>query len=219
MSDASTAPPPPPSSPSPRDPERPFGYQAELKRKALHLLALVVPLGMYLLGRDAALWILVPVTSMAVGADVLRAYWKPFNRKIRSIFGPLMRTEELPDVGAGVVINGATSVLIGGTLLTLFVPLRIAVPVFVMTMIADAAAALVGRAIGRHRWPGRSHTVEGSLAFVAAGLLVLAFFPLSWTARLTATLSAAVAEAAPLPVNDNIAVPLIAAAAVWSVGV
>ena len=130
-----------------------------------------------------------------------------------------MRTEELPDVGAGVVINGATSVLIGGTLLTLFVPLQIAVPVFVMTMIADAAAALVGRAIGQHRWPGRSHTVEGSLAFIAAGLLVLAFFPLSWTARLTATLSAAVAEAAPLAVNDNIAVPLIAAAVVWGVGV
>jgi dolichol kinase len=61
--------------------------------------------------------------------------------------------------------------------------------------------------------------VEGSLAFIAAGLLVLAFFPLSWTARLTAILSAAVAEAAPLPVNDNIAVPLIAAAVVWGVGV
>ncbi|HHP7238588.1 diacylglycerol/polyprenol kinase family protein [Longibacter sp.] len=218
MSDTSTAPPSPSSSPAPQDSERPFGYQAELKRKALHLLALVVPLGMHLLGRDLALWILIPVTSMAVGADVLRAYWQPFNQHIRTIFGPLMRTEELPDVGGGVVINGATSVLISGTLLTLFVPLRIAVPVFVMTMIADAAAALVGRAIGRHRWPGRSHTVEGSLAFVASGLLVLAFFPLSWTARIAATFSAAVAEAAPLPVNDNIAVPLIAAAVVWGIG-
>lgn len=210
MSDAS------PSSPPTTDPaDRSFGYAAEVKRKALHLSALIVPFGMEWLGREAALWILVPLTLSAVGADVLRAYWPPFHRFIRHVFGPLMRTEELPSVGEGVVINGATSVLVGGTLLTLLVPLSIAVPVFVMTMIADAAAALVGRAVGRLRWPGRPHTVEGTAAFVVTGLVILAFFPLPWPLRLAAVTIAAAAEATPLPVNDNIAVPLIAALVVW----
>jgi dolichol kinase len=84
-------------------------------------------------------------------------------------------------------------------------------------MIADAAAALVGRRFGRHRWPGSTHTVEGSLAFTATGLAVVATVPslaFSLPAFGVAALGvvvAAAAEAAPLPLNDNIRVPLTAA--------
>lgn len=197
--------------------ERPFSYRAELKRKALHIVALVVPLGMHVLGRTDALWILVPFSIVAVSADVLRAYSTAFNAHIRRVFGPLMRTEELPAPGDGVVINGATSVLVGATLLTLLFPLPIAVAVFVMTMTADAAAALVGRAIGRHPWPGRPHTMEGTAAFVAVGLLVMMPFGLGWAGTTAGVLTAAIAEASPLPVNDNIAVPLLAATVVTAV--
>jgi dolichol kinase len=189
-----------------------------MKRKALHIVALVVPLGMHLLGRTDALWILVPLSVLAVSADVLRAYSTAFNEYIRRVFGPLMRTEELPAAGDGIVINGATSVLVGATLLTLLFPLPIAVAVFVMTMTADAAAALVGRAVGQHPWPGRSHTMEGTAAFVVVGLLVMMPFGLGGVGTAAGVLTAAVAEASPLPVNDNIAVPLLAATMVTLVG-
>ena len=202
----------------PEQVERRFPYSAELKRKALHLVALIVPLGMYLLGRTDALWILVPSSILAVGADVLRAYSPAFNAHIRHIFGPLMRTEELPAPGEGIVINGATSVLVGATLLTVLFPLSIAVAVFVMTITADAAAALVGRGIGRHRWPGRPHTVEGTAAFVAVGMLVMMPFGLGLPGTTSGVLVAAIAEASPLPVNDNIAVPLLAATMVTLIG-
>ncbi|WP_245846128.1 diacylglycerol/polyprenol kinase family protein [Longibacter salinarum] len=196
-----------------------FGYGAEVKRKALHLLALIVPFGMDALGRETALWVLIPLTAIAVGADILRAYSSRVNRLIRTIFGPLMRTEELPDVGTGVVINGATSVLVAATLLTLIFPLWIAVPMFVMTMIADAAAALVGRAVGQYRWPGRRHTVEGTLAFITTGLIVTSFFPLAFPLQIAGVVTASIAEAIPLPINDNIAVPLIASGVVWGLAV
>lgn len=226
------APPPPPSpvesnnsSSSPSGPsekatrdERRFPYSAELKRKALHLVALVVPLGMHVLGRTDALWILVPSSILAVAADVLRAYSPAFNAHIRQVFGPLMRTEELPAPGEGVVINGATSVLIGATLLTVLFPLPIAVAVFVMTMTADAAAALVGRAIGQHHWPGRPHTMEGTAAFIAIGVLVMLPFELGLPGTMAGVLVAAIAEASPLPINDNIAVPLLAATVVTLLG-
>jgi dolichol kinase len=190
----------------------PFSYRAELGRKALHLFALVVPLGMAGLGTTTALLLLAPATALAVGADVLRAYSERFARGIRAVFGPLMRREELPPVGSGVVINGATSVLIGATLLTLFFPIDVAAGVFAMTMIADAAAALVGRRFGRHRWPGSSHTLEGSLAFVVAGGLVVGALPsLPVSVGLPGVIAAAAVEAAPLPLNDNIRVPLIGA--------
>lgn len=194
------------------DPAEAFSYGAEIKRKALHLLALVVPVGMGWLGNPAALYVLVPVTALAVGADVLRAYSVPFNRFIRSLFGPLMREEELPEVGTGVVVNGASCVLVGATVLAALFPMDIAVPVFVMTMIADAAAALVGRRMGRHPWPGSSHTMEGSAAFVATGLAVLAFFPsVSLPAAAVGVIAGAAVEAGPLPVNDNIRVPVVSA--------
>ena len=197
-----------------------FSYAAELKRKALHILALVVPLGMGWLGTNGALVLLAPATLLAVGADVLRAHSAPFARFIRSVFGPLMRREEMPPPGSGVVVNGATSVLLGATVLTLFFPIAVAASVFAMTMIADAAAALVGRRVGQHRWPGSTHTVEGSLAFVGAGMLVVAAAPaLSLPVGALGVFIAAVVEAAPLPVNDNIRVPLAAALAVTLVQV
>jgi dolichol kinase len=189
-----------------------FSYTAELGRKALHLLALVIPLGMWSLGNPMAVYILGGGALLAVAADVTRAYSSNFSAWIRTIFGPLMRAEELPDVGTHVTFNGATCVLVGAALLALLFPLRIAVPVLTMTMLADAAAALVGRRIGRHNWGSLSATVEGSTAFVLTGFAVMAAFPsLAFAPAAASVVVAAAIEALPLPVNDNIRVPLAAA--------
>ena len=189
-----------------------FSYSAEIGRKTLHLLALIIPLGMWVLGTPMALYVLALGASIAVGADVARAYSSWVNDWIRVIFGPLMRDEELRAVGTGVTFNGATCVLVGAALLTLIFPLRVAVPVLTMTMLADAAAALVGRRVGRHPWGSLSATVEGSAAFVATGLGVMALFPaLAYGPAAVAVVVAAAIEALPLPVNDNIRVPLVAA--------
>jgi len=189
-----------------------FSYTAEVGRKALHLLALVIPFGMWGLGMPLALYLLGTGALIAVAADVGRAYSPTFNTWIRAIFGPLMRAEELPDVGTRVTFNGATCVLVGAALLALLFPLRVAVPVLTMTMLADAAAALVGRRIGRHTWGSLSATVEGTAAFVLTGLGVMAAFSSIAVAPAVASVVVAAAiEALPLPVNDNIRVPLVAA--------
>ena len=189
-----------------------FSYTAEVGRKTLHLLALVIPLGMWVLGTPAALYVLIAGAGVAVAADVARAHLPAFNDEIRRVFGPLMRTKELPAVGEGVTFNGATCVLVGAALLLLVFPLRVAVPVLTMTMLADAAAALVGRRLGRHPWGRLSATVEGTAAFVATGLGVVALFPTIAPGPATAgVLVAAVVEALPLPGNDNVRVPLVAA--------
>jgi dolichol kinase len=167
---------------------------------------------MWGLGTPLALYVVSGLALVAVAADVARAYSDAFNQWIRWIFGPLMRAEELPAVGERVIFNGATCVLVGAALLTLIFPLRVAVPVLTMTMLADAAAALVGRRLGRHPWGSLSATVEGSAAFVVTGLLVVIWFPtLGLGPAVAGVLVAAVVEALPLPMNDNIRVPLAAA--------
>lgn len=189
-----------------------LSYTGELGRKTLHLLALSIPLGMRWVGMPLALYILGPMALVAVTADVARAYSTPFNTWIRNFFGPLMREEELPEVGAGIRFNGATWVLVGAVLLVLLFPLRLAVPVLATTMLADAAAAIVGRRWGRHAWGSLSATVEGSAAFVATGLAVMACFPaVSFGPAAAGVVGGATVEALPLPVNDNVRVPLTVA--------
>lgn len=192
-----------------------FSYAAEIGRKTLHVLALVIPLGMWWLGAPLALYVIGTGALVATAADVARAYSESFNEWIRWIFGPLMRAEELTPSEEKITFNGATCVMVGAAVLALVFPLRVAVPVLTMTMLADAAAALVGRRIGRHPWGSLSATVEGSAAFVATGLAVMAgFSSLAFGPAAASVVVAAVVEALPLPVNDNIRVPLIAAAVV-----
>ena len=156
-----------------------------------------------------ALYVLLPVALLAVSADVGRAYSASFNALIRWIFGPLMRAEELPAARTGIRFNGATCVLVGATLMALFFPLRVAVPVLTMAMLADAAAALVGRRLGHHPWGPLSATMEGTTAFVATGLAVMVCFPaIAFGPAVAGVLVGAVVEALPLPVNDNIRVPV-----------
>lgn len=189
-----------------------LSYTSELGRKALHLLALSIPLGMWWVGMPLALYILGPMALVAVTADVARAHSKPFDTFIRGLFGPLMREEELPEVGAGVRFNGATCVLVGAALLALFFPLRLAVPVLATAMLADAAAAIVGRRLGRHPWGSLSATVEGTAAFVATGLAIMVCFPaVALGPAAVGVVGGAAVEALPLPVNDNIRVPLAVA--------
>lgn len=190
-------------------------YHAELKRKALHVLALVVPLGMGWMGMPEALYVLVPLSLLGLAGDALRAVSPRFNRFIRRFFGPLMRTQELPPPGHGIVINGATWVLVSATLLGIVFPLYVAVAVFAMFMVSDAVAALVGRRWGRWYWPKSPRTVEGSMAFLLTGLGVIACFPsLSFGIGAAGTAAACVAEALPGPGNDNLRVPMTGAVVV-----
>ena len=159
-----------------------------------------------------SLYLLAPAALLAVGADVARAYSPSFHHWIRQIFGPLMRAEELPDVGTGVRFNGATCVLVGAALMALLFPPRLAAPVLAMTMLADAAAALVGRRWGRHPWGSLSATIEGTAAFVGTGLVLMAGMrTIPFGAAAAGVLGGALVEGLPLPVNDNIRVPLAAA--------
>jgi dolichol kinase len=202
-------------------------YRAELRRKALHLLALALPLGAALLGREAALWVLGSAALLALTCDALRSRSRRFARLIRRIFGRMMRDDEwgdgkrsdgeTSDAFFGLRINGATWTLVTMALLVALFPLPVAVASFALFMIGDAAAALVGRRWGRTTWGDGPRTVEGTAAFlVAAGLVVaplaaVGYLPVpAWAAALTVAVAAA-AEALPRPLNDNLRVPLATA--------
>lgn len=199
-SDAGLAPPPQ------------LSYAGELKRKGLHVLALIVPLGMLWLGKPTALMLLVPLSLLALTLDILRVRWQPVATVIDRIFGSFMRAEERPPLGGPIVINGATWVMVSATILLAIFPIGITVPAFVSFMLGDAAAALVGRKFGRLTWGSGNKTIEGSLAYLVCGIAVMLIYPIPvlWIGIVSVT-AGMFAELMPGPFNDNIRVPFITA--------
>ena len=196
-----------------------ISYSAELKRKALHLGALIIPLGIVGVGREAALWLLVPLAVLAVTCDVARMRVGWMHRFINWIFAPIMRPEEQPPFGGPIVINGATWMCVSAAVCTLLFPEPIAAASLAMLMVGDGAAAVIGRRFGRTRYPFSEKSVEGSAAFFVTGLLAALPFgaiPVPGVAVVVlavGALTAALVEALPVPINDNVRVPVVAGAA------
>lgn len=191
-------------------------FTSELSRKLLHLVALVIPVTALVVGRTWAIALLLPLSLIAVGADVLRTRNQAFSHFIDRVFGFMMRPSERQGVGAPVIFNGATWVLIAAATLAVVFPLSIGMPAFIVFMVADAVAALLGRRLGRHRWPGTTRTIEGSLAFFVTGVIIYSVWGgLALWAILIVVAFGAAAEALPGPLNDNIRVPVVMATIIY----
>ena len=163
------------------------------------LLALVIPEQAYMLliGGGALL-------SLAV--DVGRQRAAPLNRAYLGILRPILKQSESSQ------ITGATHLLIAAFFSFYFFGSEVAIPVLMFVAVGDPAGALIGSRSPGPRWWGKSPF--GILAFVAAALAVWAILVAagvgawSWAIIITAVI-AAVVEFTPLPVDDNLTVPLI----------
>jgi uncharacterized protein (TIGR00297 family) len=164
-------------------------------------------------------------------AVILAAVAVVFNiRLLRRIAGDrLHRPLELQQsVPAGLVLY-PTSIL----LMLLMLPGRpdIVAGAWGILAVGDGAATLAGHRYGVRKWPwNRQKSVAGSAALVIAGGAAGAF--LSWWCRpviipppylwfsavapVAAALVAAAVETIPIRLNDNLSVPLSAAAVLWA---
>ena len=122
-----------------------------------------------------------------------------------------MRPSEIPGVPGKVALNGATWVLLSAATLVLLFPSHMAAAVLAMHLICDATAAFAGLKFGRHSWPCSRSTIEGSMAYMAVGTLIMALWPgiTLWHGAIAAA-CATTAEAFPGRVNDNMLAPGIA---------
>ena len=112
-------------------------------------------------------------------------------------------------------ITGATYLLIAACISFLLFDKEIAVAVLLFLSLGDPAAALIGRPIPGPRILGKSPV--GTLAFVGISLLVVAFLVTAgimdfhWV-LVVAAIVAGLVELAPLPLDDNLTVPLVSGA-------
>lgn len=185
------------------------GMRSETIRKLIHIGSIVVPLLAWFLPRRSALVLLsvILVTAVAVEWSRVRVRWVRYHFLIRT--RRILRDSERRQTA------GATYMAAGYLLALLLYPRAVAVTAMLYSAVGDAAAALVGRGWGRTRtvW-GKSW--EGAVAgFVANVGIGLAMPGIPVLAALLGAAVAAMIEFLPLPVNDNLAIPVVGGAAVW----
>ncbi len=199
--------------------------KAELKRKALHMGGLLVPLSYLLFGRDITLALtgfiffsfvaLEPFRIIESFRDRikhrLRLYVKPdvmeSVERIERFADEIAREHEHHRVAAHIYFAAAAFIN-----LYFFSPAT-AVGAITVATVGDAMAAIVGKSLGRHRFKN-GKSLEGSLAYFVSGVLILWPF-LSLPLAIVGSFVGMVAEFYDFPPDDNFSNQLTVSLAVY----
>lgn len=150
-----------------------INYRDELVRKLIHLCSLSIPVIYYFIPRTTAIEILSVLLFIALIIDVSRHYSKHIGSLFYKIFGFLLREHEID--GRKKNLNGATYVLMSALIGVIIFPKVIFVTAFIILIISDSVAALVGRKFGKRKFLAKS--LAGTLAFFISASLVVFFTP------------------------------------------
>jgi glycerol-3-phosphate acyltransferase PlsY len=174
----------------------------EFKRKLIHLFALSIPVGYYLLPKRIALFILIPITLCSIIVDLIRLRNLPLAKFFNWLLGPILREHESWD------LTGSSYILSASVLSILFFDKKIAIAAISYIILGDCASAIIGRIYGQTKIERKS--LEGSLAFLSVCLLVALLLPglPFWVGAIGALVATGV-EAFSIPLNDNLSVPLV----------
>ncbi len=179
-----------------------ISFLNELKRKAIHLFALAIPVSYYFLPQTPALLIYSFVALASITADVVRIKRYHVGRILTWILRPILRRHERRG------FTGSSYILSAMVLSIIFFEKRIAVAVISFIILGDVAAALVGRTFGKLKTINQK-TIEGSSAFLFSCLLIIWVIPdFPFWIGVVGALVATVVEVLPLPIDDNFTVPL-----------
>ena len=191
-----------------------ISFYNEFRRKAIHLFALTIPIGYFLLPKIPSLLILSPFVAGAIMIDIVRLRKLPLHGLLDRLLGPVLRDHEERDFA------GASYILSASFLSILLFGKSVAIAAISFIILGDIAAALVGRRFGKTKipWnltkvnsPGSNRkSVEGSLSCLFMCLITALVVPqLPLWIGIAGAVIATMVEGINLPVNDNFSVPLL----------
>jgi dolichol kinase len=182
-----------------------FSFKHEFQRKSVHLSMIIIPLWVYLVPPHWALLGLIIATSATVATDLLRLSDNRLKRFFLQLFRSVIRRHEEEH------LLGSTYFMIAALLSVVAFDHMIAISALSFLVLGDSAAAFVGKKYGKPSYWGKS--VQGSVACLAVCLgLGALLLPSPWLV-VCGAIVATVAEALPVPMDDNMRVPIISGVA------
>lgn len=180
-----------------------ISFLNELKRKAIHLFALIIPISYCFLPKTTALLLYVPLALGSITADVIRIKKYHLGRVLTWILRPILRRHERRG------FTGSSYILSAMVLSIIFFEKRIAVAGISFIIVGDVSAALIGRIFGKIKIIEKK-SMEGSCAFIFSCILIAWVIPgLPFWIGIVGACVATIIEALPLPIDDNFIVPLL----------
>ncbi|MCB4756534.1 MAG: hypothetical protein LHV69_05820 [Elusimicrobia bacterium] len=180
--------------------------ESEIKRKLFHLVSLGYVAGLYGIPEPAYIVALLSFLALVSLVEFLRLKFKPVNDWFFRHFGGLFRKEE------GTRLTGAFWMLLGVTItVTLSAEKQVAVSAILYLILGDGVASLAGKSLRGPRWPNSVKRLTGSLACFLVCVLIGYYLLLpthGWIGVLAGALTATVVEVLPLPLNDNLTIPV-----------
>lgn len=178
-----------------------FSLRNEFRRKSVHLGMIIIPAWVYLVPPHWALLGLIIATFATVVTDLLRLSDQRLKRFFLQLFRSVIRRHEEDH------LLGSTYFMIAALLSVIVFDRTIAISALTFLVLGDSAAAFVGKKYGRPTYWGKS--LQGSFAcFVVCLGIGWAVLPNAWLV-LTGALAATISEALPVPMDDNMRVPIL----------
>jgi len=185
-------------------------------RRLFHIVAgSSIPLAGIFVSETAMIWALAVLAGQGLALDLVRFRVGWLNALFTRLLAPLLKEYEAAH------ITGATYMLIAALIVFYLFGTTIAVAAMMFLALGDPAAALVGQRTPGPRFWGKSP--GGTAAFVAVSLLAVAVLggtgavDYHWGLLVGAAVAGLV-ELAPLPLDDNLTVPLAAGTAMHFLG-
>ncbi|CEO16810.1 Cytidylyltransferase family protein [Rickettsia monacensis] len=186
-------------------------FDFEKKRKIFHLSAIIFPLLYLFIPRTAITLLLFIITVITLYLDVSRHNNAKISEFVTRFFSKVIRLEEN---NSSFALSGISFMMLGFFLTALLFPKNLVICSWLILIISDCLAALVGVKIGNSLSNGKS--VSGSVTFLASAIFIsiLGYFYLGYnTSFIIIIISCIGATAAEfyskdLRINDNLSIPL-----------
>lgn len=179
-------------------------------RKFYHLSGLAIILIYSRMEREQGLVVLGSLLLIVTAIDIARLMIKPVNSFVYNHMASFIRESER------TTLTGSPWYALGILCSAALYDLPIAIMAVAFLACDDVSATTVGEVWGRTKlWDGKK-SLEGTAAFigagVVAGVVISRFYPLSLAVIIPGAVAAAIIETLPLKVNDNLTIPLLSGA-------